>query len=287
MSETALFFATNDEPRDVTNVWRRHCALHQLHLDVRTGWKSWEDTGERAHAIRDSKLVIIWNGNDPGGGWVRRVCRHYGTQYVVAEWGFLPQAGHFHLDSSGIVGSSSLCGGLDWVTESHLDALRVHRDAHLGARGWRWRGAPDSFVLVPLQLERDSAMYMYSPFPSNAAFIDHVARQFPEAQIVVRPHPHDTGSYAGAGRVRVETQRSTMDVAQDASTVIGMNSTVLLETALLGVPTVALAPCPLEKHQRSPDEVQRLLAACVARQIPLTVSELDPWLRALGVGHGS
>src|SRR5690606_3371529 len=109
--------------------------------------------------------------------------------------------------------------------------------------------------------------------------VQHVADAYPDREIRVVKHPVNLNQRIGEGRWKVIPGR-TLDAAQDAGLVVGLNSTSLLETAMLGVPTIALGRCPLSHHQ---DEVERLLAACVARQIPRGAEDLTPWLRQIGV----
>src|SRR5690606_8398015 len=92
-------------------------------------------------------------------------------------------------------------------------------------------------------------------------------------------HPVNTRQRIGEGRWKVVPGR-TIDASQRAGLVVGLNSTSLLETALLGVPTVTIGRCPLASHA---DDPERLLAACHARQIPKFAEDLAPWLESIKV----
>jgi len=242
-------------------------------------WTRWRSAWGAIEAIRNADHVFIWNGQDIGCQWIRRACEEEGKPWSVFEWGFFPQKEHFHIDPSGIIGDSSLCGSLDWVTDEMLSAYRAFRERFLAGRGLEWKGDRDGPVLVPLQIEHDSSIIFHSPIKRMAELVRHVADAYPDREIRVVKHPVNLNQRIGEGRWKVIPGR-TLDAAQDAGLVVGLNSTSLLETAMLGVPTIALGRCPLSHHQ---DEVERLLAACVARQIPRGAEDLTPWLRQIGV----
>lgn len=275
-----LLFSTNNDPVPVSDTLAHYVHSKQLQFGKRIGWHSAHNTTDRVREIEASQLVFIWNGNDPGGRWLARLCRSLGKDHLFVEWGLLPQAGFFHIDPGGIVGDSTLCEELDWVTEEHVAAYEAFRSAHLAARNWSYRGDPQNYVLVPLQIEHDSAVYLHSPVHTNHELLERAVREYPDREVVARPHPKQLREAVDVPGVRVERERSTMDLAQDAGLVFGMTSTVLLETAMLGAPTVAIGRCPLACHA---SDVNRLLAACFARQIPRSTTALDPWLNAFGV----
>lgn len=247
-------------------------------VDKVTNPKNWHLAGGLVGMIRKADYVVIWHGGEPGCWWMRRVCTQLNKPWWIAENGLLPQKGYFHFDSDGIGSSSSLCQDLYWVTDEHMTQYEEHRERHLGTKGWNYEGG-GGYVVAPLQLIQDSTIYLDSPFRSMRAYIDHVVTLASPLPVIVTPHPKDKGFQVKSKGVTVERARTTMDMAQHAEKVIGINSTVLYETAMLGCPTKALGDGPFLCHQTE-GTLDKLLAACVVRQIPIQ-KELDitPWAR--------
>jgi hypothetical protein len=232
-------------------------------------------------ACRDSHAAIIWHGHEPGGFWARRVFDQHGLPWVVAENGLLPQKGHYHFDRGGIGSSSTLCGALDWVTDADLAALAAWKTRAFGGQAWVGGGG---YVVCPLQLSYDASIYMDSPYLRFEEYLRRVLDDHPDREVVWTPHPRNRGQRIEMAhpRLRVERQLSTIELARKAEAIVGLNSTVLLETAALGCPSTALARCPLYYHQGSTGETDRLLAACLRRQVPVEARTVEPWLEAVG-----
>lgn len=255
------------------------------------GYPAWGTMHRLLDEVERCDFAVIWNGDEPGGrDWLGKVCDSYAKPWCVAEMGLLPQKGHYHLDPSGITGHSSLMGELDWVNEEDRTRAADHIRSHLAVRGWKYRGA-GGYVLVPLQLEHDTAMYMHveNALKRMDGLIARVRELRPGVPIMVRPHPvavKRNPQFAATLKlpegVTVRTDASTMDLAIDAAEVIGATSTVLYETAALGAPTTALGRCPMAVHT-TPEARADLLAAIVARQFPANTKDLTPWLERMGM----
>lgn len=245
-------------------------------------WTNWYAAWDAISAVRRADHVFIWNGQDAGCEWIRRACVEEGKPFTVVEWGWLPQQEHYHFDPSGIIGDSSLCGSLDWVTPRQMAEFRVFREWYRQERGLRWCGDVNGPVLVPLQIEHDSSILFHSPIKRMSDLVRRVCEMHPGREIRVVRHPRNPRQQIklADGHRWTFVDGPTLQAAQHAGLVVGINSTSLIETALLGVPTVALGRCPLAAHA---DDVDRLLAAYVARQIPRSATDLTPWLEAIGV----
>jgi hypothetical protein len=114
-----------------------------------------------------------------------------------------------------------------------------------------------------------------------SSIVEQVKVLYPNMKIVCTPHPKEI-SVPHPGTTLVGDV-PTIELAQNAEIVVGWNSTALLETAMLGAPTIALGACPYKSHQDGGQAaVERLLAACVARQIPSSARDLSPWFFRLG-----
>jgi hypothetical protein len=278
-AKSVVFYAAFDAFRQVTAPLRR--------LFEARGWTYSEYVANSPSADRHqalsrvvrADLVIVWNGEDPGCQWVQRVRDARRRATVVADWGFVQSGDHLHLDPLGMHGRSSLCGALDWVGEREIEALRGYADLWRRNLGWRWKPQQDRIV-APLQREYSAATYAYSPVRTMQEFVEHVEAEFPRADIAFTVHPREPRISLKTARGRILRAVSTIQAAQDASLVYGINSGALYETSLLGVPTRAIGDCPLGTHSQSQD---RVLAACLARQRPLTDPNLASLFAAVGV----
>lgn len=216
--------------------------------------------------------AFIWNGALSHYDQVKEACTNTGVPYTIAEVGWFPQREFYHLDSVGINASSSLMhSDLSWVNERILASFDAFASRYLQGRRWRRR---NGYVLCPLQLESDTNITVHSPFSDMQKFIDHVEHTYSNERVLFKAHPLNRN---GRYRTRKPILRAGdfLTLAQDASQVVGINSTCLLEATMLGVPTKALGNGLLRRHMNNR---HKLLAALVDRQIPVGAKNLDYWL---------
>ena len=181
------------------------------------------------------------------------------------EW--FPQREFIYFDPRGTNGNSSLfTDPLDWLEDEDFarlaEAREQYRDGH--------EIADKGYVLIPLQLEEDTQIRFWSPFPTMEAFIAHCRRAFQGRKVIFRKHPKDKRNY------ECLTQESNGDLKKlicGASLVYGINSTVLLEAALIGKPVVTVGKSLLSIGPSR----DHALAALLARQVPVGESDLSPW----------
>jgi len=217
--------------------------------------------------------VFLWNGNLDHYQPLRRLARERGVPVTIVEVGWFPQRKWYHLDPLGINAKSSLMtDDLAWIGDEHLERLRGFAGEYL--QGRRWSGGGE-YVLCPLQLEEDTNIQEHSPFGNMQAFIDHVERaMFPHQTVVFKAHP-----VAAQRRYRTRTPivrgGSFLKMAENASRIVGINSTCLLEAVMMGVPTTALGDGFLTAHR---GRERKLLAALVDRQIPVGSTDVGRWV---------
>ena len=96
-------------------------------------------------------------------------------------------------------------------------------------------------ILLPLQDERDTNILLDSPFKRMESFVEHILDLFPFNKILVRPHPHYTDvKLPNSDRIVIlDTKESFSSQSSRCGLVIGINSTTLLESLLLGLPVVS------------------------------------------------
>jgi capsule polysaccharide modification protein KpsS len=104
------------------------------------------------------------------------------------------------------------------------------------------------------------------------AFIDHCESTL-EGPLLFKAHPRDTSVYRSQNEIVADG--SFLDLAEHCEGVVGLNSTCLLESVLMGVPTKALARGFLQAHE---GQEERLLAALVERQVPVGATDISFWI---------
>lgn len=218
--------------------------------------------------------VFIWNGNEDHYLLVKDLCRRYHVPLSIMEVGYFPQKDHVIFDRKGINARSELMeDSLAWVGENHIDRAYKLSEAYLGSRKYSGK---DLYILVPLQLEQDTNIKNHSPYKSMQKFIDHTEEKFPDEKIIFKKHPLDKSTYTVENpNNTIVTSGDILTIAQDAKLVYGINSTSLLETLLMQVPTIAIGEGFLKKHQ---DNTEKLIAALWDKQAHINEKDYQYWL---------
>lgn len=218
--------------------------------------------------------VFIWNGDREFDRVARALCEKHKIRHSFLESGFFPQRGYYTLDRKGVNANSELMtDDLSWVGEAQFTKLRALRERYLGSR--RYEGGGD-YVLAPLQIERDTSIVLHSPYKTMQSFIDHVQEKFPKRRITFKTHPLDKNeNYKIKPGNELMRKGSFLDLAAKADLIYGINSTTLLESAMLGTPVTAIGNGLLKKHAR---QVEKLLAALADAHIPIKEKDISYWL---------
>lgn len=233
---------------------------------------------QAASVLKHAALVVIWNGMQAQGPQAARLCRRRGIPHVFFEWGMLPQSETFLVDPSGFCGDSVLCRDLSWVTDEDMDRM-LERRAELRERYPR---TDEGFVLVPLQILNDTQVLYHTDLKDMTELVRRVAELYPDREIVVRPHPKSNGKVPAewfGPRMRVERRGDFFEWASRASVVVGATSTCLLESAVYGVPVVALGEHPL----RAQADHDRVAAGALALTLRRADGDLGAVLDRFGI----
>lgn len=223
-----------------------------------------------ASGVEGSDLAIFWNGEEGCYTEAKEICLDRGIPFYIAEVGYFPQRHFFTLDPKGINASSALMDDdLSWINESHMEKLRQKRKEYIGDRV-RTEG---DYIFVPLQVPGDTNVKKYAPYKNMQDLINHVEEKFSGEKVIFKMHPRDDRKYTS--KYPIINEGSSLDYVLGAKSVYGMNSTVLLEAALFGVPVEAIGEGFLKQHKGNHE---KLLAALVDRQIPYDSTDLDYWL---------
>ena len=183
----------------------------------------------------NAKYVLLWNGNSPGDRKTIDIAKQLGVQPVIGEIGWFPQAETLYFDFEGTNFRSSIRGiDLSQVdVDDRIDSwVATYTKDHAG------EGVADTgYLFVPLQDEHDTNITDASPYTRMNDFVRDLSARFPSERIVVRRHPRfmevALDSY---DNVEYRNEGNLYDWLSAAKGVIGINSTVLLESLLYHKP---------------------------------------------------
>lgn len=197
-------------------------------------------------------FVFCWNGSSAGDHTTTTIAHSFGAKMVYSEQGWFPQKSTLYFDMSGCNGkcgtknkqypelNSGQRGQFLKARKVYLEA--IGEDGRFDTENFRViRPTPERPILVPLQDERDLNIVQDSPFKTMDAFVGFLAEKYPTQQFIARPHPKypnpALGTYAN---VVVDNPKTPMfDTLSRCSMVVGINSTTLQESALLGYTVVS------------------------------------------------
>ena len=255
-----------------------YCPEHALYLaKTRPFWESrgftvYEKTGGKDYAWlprERATIIVVWNGSLPQHEGNLKYAREMCCEHLlIAEVGWFgaskEQGGATTLcfDRKGINAQSEIVGFRPpRISVEMSDALRDWLRAHV-----KLAPARKAFTLVPLQLENDTNILCGSPrFRLMQDLIDFVEKTV-EGRLIFRKHPRDrTAQYTVRNRKSevVEGGDLYTQIAE-AKQVIGINSTVLIESLLFGKKVAAFGHGLFDGHNvildctEDADEVYRI-----------------------------
>lgn len=224
------------------------------------------------YEVSGADYVLIWNGSCPLSTWAVDVRKSLAKHYKIVEVGWAKQSNYWHFDNKGIGGKSSLCDKLPEPSREDWDKLNEKKEEYkklVDTSFIKEMNLPSEYILCPFQVPHDVTIYYDAPYKFNNEFAEHVMNLFPDVPIVFKVHPKHT-------RERIVTERDDVylvrtgdliDYTPNAKLVYGQTSTSLVESALLGIPTVAIGNCALRSHSHSDEARERLLATMIGRQV--------------------
>lgn len=246
--------------------------------------KDWEVEHTKGHGCSQeymeeqaakSDLVFLWNGQDNNRCYTpaKKICKEKNIPCYFLEVGYFPQRKFFTIDSKGINATSELMeDDLSWINDYHINKMNQKRIDYIGDRKRINKG----YVFVPLQVEADSNIILHSPFKDMQSFINHVEEKFKGEKIIFKQHPREKKKFKSSFEILYEGDH--LDLILGAKCVYGINSTVLLEAALLDVPVEAIGEGFLKRHKNN---IKKIIAALVDRQIPVGERNLDYWINPI------
>ena len=191
--------------------------------------------------------IVIWNGlMDYQQGFIN-LAKSFDPQqqFSFLESGWFPQKNTYYSDPQGVNAASSISR----ATPAPLSPSQTSEIKKWKALYRQSYGAPKScdngYYFVPLQLETDTNITLFSPFKRMKALLQWVIDNTdPVRPIVVRPHPlsdiNNEEFNRLNDRIYVDGNTPLQKLIAESHAVIGINSTVLLESLIFEKPTIAL-----------------------------------------------
>ena len=184
-------------------------------------------------------LIYIWNGASDGDLITRKYAIDRNIPVVYSELGWFPQGQTVYFDTEGTNARSSI-RRLNMSIIDVSDQLDEWITNYLSGQN-RQKVDASEFVFVPLQDEEDINITQDSPYKTMDEFVSALSHRFPDKKFIVRPHPRfpdvRISQYLN---VTIRTDGNVYDWMATAGAVVGINSTVLLESLLMGRPTHSL-----------------------------------------------
>jgi hypothetical protein len=220
-----------------------------------------------ADKIKHANFAVIWNGYQHTAMSVSKICELRLIPKCYLEWGMLPQSDNFFVDPLGFCGRSILCKDLSWVTKNDLESLYNKREELQK----KYIVEDHGYVLVPMQIENDTQVLYNSHYNNMEEFVAHVEHMYPHNKIIVKAHPNSPRKRK-FNRAEYTDTKDFLEVASKASLVISISSTCLYESAILGVPVIALGDHPIRLNKK--DRIDRILAGAIALNIDRSTGNL-------------
>jgi hypothetical protein len=199
-------------------------------------------------------FVFTWNGSSPGDRVTATLATAMGAKMVFAEQGWMPQKDTLYFDFAGCNGSCSTQNRL-WLAPAEAAKQAKFAEARrsfIAMTGFPNPIDPTQFeirpfdlsrpIFVPLQDERDLNILLDSPFKTMQAFLQFLHDKLPDATFVVRPHPkYPNPRLETLTNVKLANPKKSMfEQLAGCGGVIGINSTTLIESAMLGYSVVSV-----------------------------------------------
>ena len=238
------------------------------------GYNNWGT--HKLHSLKHLDRVYFWNGEYPFLSGAKKYCSSKNIEVFNCEVAWFPQSQFIYVDRRGTNGNSSLFyDDLSWLEDSDYRNLEIVRESYKG----NFKASDKGYVLVPLQLANDTSVVKWSPLRWVGDVVRAAQQTFPDREIIFRKHPKDTKSYGDLGicdSLRKGSGSDLKSLIMGSSLVWGMNSTVLLEAALMGKKVVTCGKSLLNIGQNR----EEALAALVSSQIGVGQRDLSFWMRS-------
>ena len=186
------------------------------------------------------KEVYLWNGNFPYQTDFIALAKKKGIQLNYIEVAWFDQSDTYYVDSNGVNANSRIAKLAEKAGSEFNRAGELFSQEYLQKIPEKCR-KEGGYILVPMQVESDSNIRLYSPYNSMASFVQALSKWLPSGvNVKVRRHPKSSmkefplpPGFCWSGESHLFKDIS------EAALVVGINSTVLLQAIALGKPTIA------------------------------------------------
>lgn len=249
-------------------------------------WKRW---------LSEYEHVFIYNGSNNHFLPIREGAEELGISRTYFDPGGLPSSSAIFVDREGILADSSLCRDISWVSDEHVEKLHRWKESYYGNEilevAYDLKSKhPKDCVFCPLQWPNDANVSVkrnWSPFSgedSMCCMIKYVQKLWNKEICIFKCHPRDIDNIdryrklMSKGNIILGDEKKSFDnkkmiayLIAGARAVIGINSSVLLESLVLEVPTIALG----EGYVKSCKKGDELRMAAAVKHRTLSIAEED------------
>jgi len=195
---------------------------------------------------REAQDLITW-----GVKWSSPQYKRGGRNVLFCENGQLNQK-YLYVDNVGYFSHSSIVEHKEYFVEpnkSEVDNLKSHILKLYGHKFGRFSFNPDGPILVPLQMNRDATMRHYFPGGKKnsdrvKAHIQYCIDNIPKGEtVIIRCHPREKGFPEGIklpNNFHIDNSGSIKDRLKECKAVVAVNSTVVTEALIYGLPVATL-----------------------------------------------
>ena len=220
--------------------------------------------------IKKYELIIVYNGYRNCQLPLIKIIKKLNKKIIFHESGYIPQTEisennkkklTLHLDSKGLYAQSSLCGNLNWIKDSWVKDFKNYINNSNYYRNYINCVKKEKYVLCPLQLDWDASITSTTKLTAFD-LIEKVARTYRYNKIIFKGHPRYTEKENDQIKKVIEMFKTEnknityifdkkiefLDLAKDAESIIGLNSTALIDALCINKKILPLSPCPARYH---------------------------------------
>jgi hypothetical protein len=215
------------------------------------------------NSFKDADIVVINNGFRSNIINAGRAARDLDKNIIYTEAGVMPQFPYVSLDDKGLFCTHSLCSDLSWINDQHIEDYKNYIKQSKYHTYMKYNDVKNNIILCCLQVSND-AQLTYCTSLNNIYLIDKCFNLYPGKNIVIRFHPkmsqedslytldYVKKTYSGRQYKLIHSSAAKkipfLSQAASASIIFGLNSTVLIESLIIGKKVVALADCPIKNQ---------------------------------------
>ena len=201
----------------------------------------------------NADVVGVWNGQKQPSAAIAEAAKALGKEVIYFENGLLPNT--TTCDWSGVNCKNSLPKEREFYRQFCTDKtppckLVTRKAVSEKAAGVRAEQLPKRYIFVPFQVETDSQIISNSPWIKNMSQLyRHLSRVIEqvdddELYIVIKEHPsesvrHDHLHHENK-RILFANHCNTQELIERAQAILTVNSTVGIESLMLGKPVLVL-----------------------------------------------